>query len=303
MNPENVVLTTNLVVGAGPAGAGLFFYARAAGVLDLLLRGGEKENQGDEDTTATTPDKSNKTLTHSWWDEAEQAMDKEDQQGTSPTSTTPTNTTHQHDHRNRIQQQRSLLWVDRCSVPLFGGGSLSTYEINSNTSSIRFVKNAWGYGSGGALAAGTAASSFTDPFQSPRSSSPLNHLSLSDHLKQQQNGGHSGTSTVPVEKMKAPQLTHFLMDHAHYMGIKPTRTKNATSSGFSGGGGFGSGSGGSGGSGGALGFGGGGSSLFFTKDSGNVAAKDSSYKKKSNTGTALTIQTSNELTPQTEGKK
>ena len=56
--------------------------------------------------------------------------------------------------KRQIQKHRSLLWVDSNSLSKFGGGALTSYEISSNTSASCFIKNAYGYGVGGALVDG-----------------------------------------------------------------------------------------------------------------------------------------------------
>ena len=51
----------------------------------------------------------------------------------------------------QAHKRRSLVWVDSGPTSSFGGGALVSYEICSNTSAARFIKNAHGFGVGGAL--------------------------------------------------------------------------------------------------------------------------------------------------------
>ena len=91
---SEVVLSTTLIVGAGPAGAGLFFYARARGLLENLLTCVEEEAREEEEEEEKEKEKEQKTKQYkkktkkkkkkkqkkggeteqknsSWWDEDE----------------------------------------------------------------------------------------------------------------------------------------------------------------------------------------------------------------------------------------
>ena len=248
MNPEqsksSTVLTTTLIVGAGCAGAGIFFHARAAGVLENLLTMVEETNKSTETKASTSSNNSKNqhasktsspqdTAAHaSWWDEEERSIGDEEDKSAISSSSSP-----------KKIKRRALIWVDRSPITLFGGGSLSSYEINSNTSSIRFIKNAWGYGAGGFHSNGNNSRNtspsmnsttnsnrqyHTDPFSSPRNTSP-NPIGGINTLLQSRLSPTS--SSENVSKMQARDLNTYLLDQKEYTGnpMHPIQKSNNSS--------------------------------------------------------------------------